>query len=261
MKRVHLIPLVFLACIPAAALAASPFDGTWKLRANDVKFPQKPSVYVLDHGQYECKSCVPSIKVAADGTDQKVTGHSTYDSITVRVVNATTVETTSKLGGRLLDTSTMTVSADGSTMTTKDVDVSGAQPATYVTKAKRVAPAPAGSHAISGSWQTTSLESASDSGSLVTYQGTDNGLKMSANGVSYDAKFGGPSVPITNDPTHTMAALKRINANTIQETDSRGGKPVDIATMTVSADGKSLAVKDNNVESGRSFEYVLVKQP
>ena len=48
------------------------------------------------------------------------------------------------------------------------------------------------------------------------------------------------------DPGHTMVTLKRISADTIEETDKRDGKVVGIFRMTVSKDGKSIsAVLDN----------------
>ena len=62
----------------------------------------------------------------------------------------------------------------------------------------------------------------------VTYTQTAEGLKMSSpTGQSYDAKFDGKAVPIVGDTANTMASIKRIDARTIEETDTRDGKIVD----------------------------------
>ena len=69
------------------------------------------------------------------------------------------------------------------------------------------------------------MNSISDNGLTVTYQGTEDGLKMSdPNGESYEAKFDGKDYPVQGDPGHTMVSLKRIGNDTIEETDKRDGK-------------------------------------
>ena len=57
-------------------------------------------------------------------------------------------------------------------------------------------------------------------------------------GVSYDAKLGGPAVPIKGDPAGTTASVKKVGDNSYEETDMRGGKVVSVTTFTVGTDGK-----------------------
>ena len=45
-----LIPALLL--VPAAALASSAFDGTWKSNVDSVKVTGKPDVYLLAGGEY-----------------------------------------------------------------------------------------------------------------------------------------------------------------------------------------------------------------
>jgi hypothetical protein len=56
-------------------------------------------------------------------------------------------------------------------------------------------------------------------------------------------------------------SLKRIDANTIEETDRRGGKVTDVIRSTVSADGKSMSVVDTMPTRGTTASYTMVKQP
>src|SRR5580693_9261124 len=97
MKRVVISALLL---VPAAALAASAFDGTWKTRMDSFKVTGKPDVFQIVDGVYTCSSCVPEIKVKADGTDQKVSGQSYYDSVAVKVVDAHTVQITDRNAGK-----------------------------------------------------------------------------------------------------------------------------------------------------------------
>ena len=63
--------MAVLLLLPATALAASAFDGTWKTRADTLKTTGKPDVIVIVDGMYTCSSCTPEIKVKADGTTKK----------------------------------------------------------------------------------------------------------------------------------------------------------------------------------------------
>lgn len=253
--------LALLLLSPAMLLAQSPFDGTWMTKLDTAQFPKKPNRYLLNKGMYECSSCVPKFNVKADGTDQKVTGHPYYDTVAVKVVDDHTVELTQKKDGKTMFSGTDTVSSDGNTLTTKFTDQTEDKPVTGEVTSTRVSKGPGGSHAVSGSWRTDKVNSVSDNGLLVTYEGTQDGLKMSdPNGESYDAKFDGKDYPVEGDPGHTMVSLKRIGNDTIEETDKRNGKVVGIAKMTVSSDGKWITVEFTDKERGTTTTYKMEKQ-
>ena len=65
------IIIAALLLLPGAALAGSAFDGTWKLRPDSAKVTGKADHFQVLDGMYTCSSCVPEIKVKADGSDQK----------------------------------------------------------------------------------------------------------------------------------------------------------------------------------------------
>jgi hypothetical protein len=253
--------LALLLLSPAMLLAQSPLDGTWMTKLDTAQFPKKPNSYLLNKGMYECSSCVPKFNVKADGTDQKVTGHPYYDTVAVKVVDDHTVQLTQKKDGKTMFSGTDTVSSDGNTLTTKFTDQTEDKPVTGEVTSTRVSKGPGGSHAVSGSWRTDKVNSVSDNGLLVTYEGTQDGLKMSdPNGESYDAKFDGKDYPVEGDPGHTMVSLKRIGNDTIEETDKRNGKVVGIAKMTVSSDGKWITVEFTDKERGTTTTYKMQKQ-
>jgi hypothetical protein len=251
-----------LTLLTASALfAQSPFDGTWMTKLDTAKLPAKPDKYVLNDNMYDCLTCVPKVSAKADGTDQKVTGHPYYNTIAVKVVNASEVEIIEKKDGKVMYTDTETVSSDGKTLHDKFTDHSGTQPITGEATATRVADGPAGAHAISGSWRTEKFDSVSSNGLTITYQGTPNGLKMSdLNGNSYDAKFDGKEYPINGDPGKTTVTLKRISDREVEETDHRQGKVVGVFRMTVSTDGKSIDASYTDKERGTTTTFTMEKK-
>jgi hypothetical protein len=250
-----------LLLLPAIALAQGPFDGTWKTRVDSMKQSGRPDVFDVTQGMYHCASCVPEVKVKADGSDQSVSGHDYYDSVAVRIINPSSLEIAHKRAGKPAATLTYVVSDGGAMLTVKFTDYSGGQPFNGTLTEKRVGAAPAGAHAASGSWQTDKLVDMADVGRAVTYATTTDSLTMNWNGQSYEAKFDGKEYPVVGDPGKTVVSLKRVGSDTIEETDKRAGNVTDIIRSTVSGDGKTLHVVDNDVIHETRTEYVLDKQP
>jgi hypothetical protein len=253
--------LTMMLLASATLFAQTPFDGTWMTKLDTAKMPTKPEKYTLTNNKYECLTCVPKVEVKADGTDQKVTGHPYYDTVAVKIVDASSVEIIQKKDGKVMSTNQETISADGKTLDLKFTDNSGTQPVTGEIISTRVSAGPTGSHVLSGSWRTSKVNTVSSNGLTVTYQGTADGLKMSdPNGNSYDAKFDGKDYPINGDPGHTMISLKRIGNDTIEETDKRDGKIVGIYRITVSADGKTIQAEYKDKERGTTMAFTMEKK-
>jgi hypothetical protein len=260
MKKVLLVALL----LPALALAAeSPFAGTWKIDLGKVQFPQKPETWVLQNGRYQCITCVPTIDVKADGTDQPTPGSPDSDTLAVKVVDDKTVEFTARKGGKVVSTERSAVSADGKTLTTEFTEYPEAskQPITGKGTMARVAPAPPGSHATSGSWRAAKVDALSDNALIVTYVDTADGLAMTApTGESFDAKFDGRDYPVKGGRVTSTVSLRKVNDRTIEQTTKRDGKVVMVDYMAVSADGKTLTVKSEDREHGTTTTFVAVKQ-
>ena len=249
-----------LLLVPAAALASSAFDGTWKTRTDSLKVTGKPDTFAIVEGNYTCSSCMPEVNIKADGADHTVTGHDNYDSKAVKVVDPKTVEVTNKLAGKVIATNAIMVSADGSTLSGKFTDYSGAKPASGSYTEKRVTAAAPGAHAISGSWQQDKMGEENDALAVVTYEMTPDHFVMHWNGQSYDAKFDGKEYPVTGDPTHTVVTLKRIDNNTVMETDRRNGKITDEIRIAAAKDGNTVEVTDKDPVHGQTTTYTLEKQ-
>ena len=263
MKRLLVVVFWVLVLTPLMAHAQSPLDGTWKINVSTAQMPKKPDVYLLQDGMYHCKTCVPPIDVKADGQDHKVTGHPYYDSVNVKVVDARIVEETDKKNGKVVATSKTTVSADGNTATFEfsDSSATNGAPVTGKGQSVRVAKGPAGSHAVSGSWRTSKVDSVSDNGLMFTYKVDGNVLRMTCpTGQSYTAKLDGTEAPYKGDPGTTSVSVKSVGKNVMEETDKRDGKVISVSLITVSANGKTMSIAISDKLHGTTLQFTAEKQ-
>lgn len=247
--------------LPAVALAKSPFDGTWKTRLDSMQFSGKPDVFEIKDGVYSCSNCVPPYKIKADGSDQPVPEHDYYDHEAVKVTSPTSIEITDKQGGKVIGTTKLSVSADGSKLTGTFTSNVGEKPFNGGFTEKRVGPAAAGAHAISGSWQQDNMSDMSDVARTVTLQSSADGMKMMWNGQTTDAKFDGKEYATVGDPGKTMVSLKKISDHQFEETDRRHGKVFDVVVWTLAADGKTITVVDTDPQHGTKTTSVMERQP
>lgn len=249
-----------LLLVPGMALAASAFDGTWKLRADSVKTTGKGDQFQVLDGIYTCSSCVPEIKVKADGTSQKVKGHDYYDNLAVTVVSPSSIQITEMKGGVRAFVVNYEVSTDGNTLTTKFEDYTGTAVASGTLTETRRAPGPPGSHRVSGLWQPDQLHEVNEAARIYAYQMTDDQFSMQWNGQSYNAKFDGNEYPVHGDPGKTTVTVKRVDDHTVDETDHRQGKVTDEIRLAAGSDGKSIEVSDKDLIHQQVTTYTLEKQ-
>src|SRR6266481_489803 len=116
MKKLFFLVAFAALSMPKLAAAQSAFDGVWKIDMNKVDFSKKPHVFLLQNGMYSCKTCTPPYEIKADGSDQSVSGHPYYDTVAIKVVSDHAIEETDKKNGKVVSTSTSTVSSDGNTV-------------------------------------------------------------------------------------------------------------------------------------------------
>jgi hypothetical protein len=258
MKKL-LFALLALGAI--SAFGQSAFDGTWRLNTQSAEIKGNDK-YSLQKGMYRCDTCVPKIAVKADGKDHKVAGSPYIDTTQVSEVNDHSVEMSSKKGGKPTGKTKMTVSDDGKTLTTEwsFISESGKEGNGKYTS-ERVGDAPAGANKVSGEWHANKIEDASDSVSTFTYKVTGDGISMSdPTGDSYTAKVDGKDYPYKGDPGTTSVSLKKIDDNTIEETDKRNGRVISVARMTVGPDGKTMKLVVDDKLHNATMNWMADKQ-
>ena len=229
------------ASTEAAAGDLTALNGTWKTDRASIKFEQKPDDILLQGGTYKCSTCLPPLEVAADGQFHDVAGRAYSDAMSVKAVDDKTVELKARKGGRDTFVATMTVSADGNTLTRKFKDSSTPNAAAVEgsSSSTRAGPAPAGAHAISGQWTPNEVKEYSEDALNATYKVEGNKVTWAGQGQTYTAEIGGPAVPVPGDIGGTTVTVTQ-DGNSLKETFSREGKVVNEVVTTVSADGSSL---------------------
>lgn len=243
------------------AAAAGGIAGNWKSDLASTQFEDEPNVYLIKDGQYVCSTCNPPLTATADGKFHPVADRPYYDSLAVTIVDERTVKFERKKGDRDVGGSTWTLSPDGNTLNTDFIDKTAATPVTGKGSNTRVGPAPAGAHATSGTWKANPASSVSDAGLTFSYALEGDTLRnRSGDGTSYEAKIGGPDVPVQGDASGLLVTVTRPSDNTFVETYKRAGKVVGVGTVTIGADGKLSGVYENKVQ-GSTTRYTATKQP
>jgi hypothetical protein len=261
MKSLLISASLSLLLIPAAVLADSALDGTWKYVPQSYTQKQ-PDVFVLKDGEFDCRTCNIKFKVKADGQDQPVSGSPYYDTVSVSVVDAHTVQETRKKAGKSVVTVKFTTTDDGKTMTVEFSDsTASAEPVTGSSAYSLAAKGPAGSAFPSGTWRFTKAISFSDNGGTITYK-TDGDMLSMTNplGQSFNIKLDGSDGAYTGDPGQDTIAIKKVSAHEFRETDKLAGKVIGASTMKISADGKTMKIDWADKLNNTSGHSTLAKQ-
>ncbi len=126
---------------------------------------------------------------------------------------------------------------------------------------------------IVGTWKLNVSKSKYDPGpapkSLTAkIEAAGEGEKVTADGVRgddtpiqvvYTAQYDGKDYPITGSPIADTVSLKRLDANTTERTDKKGGKVTQTLTRKVSSDGKTMTVTYKGTDAkGQPFNNVGV---
>jgi hypothetical protein len=265
LKKNRFVPsaLCFLALlsIAAASRAESPISGTWKTDIAQTKFSPKPLIFYISQGWYHCVTCNPTFDVAADGQEHSVTGQS-YDTVSISIVDPHSISMVAKKDGKVAFEQTRTASADGKTLTVhttshpKDSD----KAMTFDSQAKRDGMPIPGVHATSGRW-IVQQEKGSDEAYLTTYKiASDQIIMTSPDGETYTATWGGGDAPYKGAYGVNAVRVRLLAPNKIEETFKRDGREIEVATTTISANGKTATVVDEDKLTGRTSTYVNKKQ-
>lgn len=252
-----------LVAVAAPAAAQSPFDGTFKGDVASAQLPTKPLMRSLKNGVYSCSCDIP-LTVKADGQWQKMQGHPLADEMRVEIIGEDGLKIEARQAGKPTWIETDKVAPNGMTIawTYTDFTAANGQPVKSSGIGKRVGALPAkGLHPINGGWVSTTEGANIDQASLTaTFKAIPGGMAMTwGTGESYEAKFGGPAVPIKGEASGMTVALRQINATSFQETLARAGKPVVINTYVVAPDMSVMVTSENPVQKTVT-KYKMIRQ-
>jgi hypothetical protein len=124
-----------------------------------------------------------------------------------------------------------------------------------------------------GTWKLNTAKSRYDPGPVpksntITITAAPNGIHVVAKGedaagkptgIDYTATFDGKDAAVKGAPAYDAVSLKRVDANTTEQTRKKEGKTVQTMTRKVSADGKIMTVTTRGKdENGRTINTVAV---
>jgi hypothetical protein len=238
--KLLLKPILIAALLGSAsfALAAEgPFTGTWKLNLDKSNFTGDTVKFSSAGGSMRVTGGGESYEFKGDGSESKTR----FGTAAWKKINDNTWEETDMVNGRLDSKTTWTLSDDGKTLTAR---VTGDKPGGGSFDDTAIYTRTAGTKGLTGTWKDKEFKGSSPS--LFTLTETGNSLtfdepdfKLKAVG-EFDGKPGtveGPSIP-----PGASFVLAKAGPRSFKMTRTQNGKPLDMATWTVSADGKSMTV-------------------
>ena len=258
----RLVLLALAVLLPRTSVAQSLFDGRWRIDPVEDQLSAKPRVFLLKDGAYRCASCTPAFDIKADGSDQKIAGEPCYDTVAITIVDASSIVETDRRNGKTVGGSRKIVSPDGNTLTDEWTESCDAEGNVITGKQifTRIKDAPPGAHAVSGSWQVSRPAELSENALVGTFKLDASTFSLSdPTGQSYIANLDGTETPIKGDLSNTIVSVRLIDANTVEETDKRDGKIVQVVRYSVAHDGKSMSITFTDKVRGTTVQSTAHK--
>jgi hypothetical protein len=247
--------LVFVIAAPTLIAAADPpYAGKWKMNPAKSDFGETTITYEqLPSGEMQATTAGQSFKFKMDGKDYPAWfgNEAAWTSL-----SPTSWQAVWKLKGKVLATDTLTLSADGKTLT---VNTKGTKPNGETIDDTLVSERVSGGPGLAGKWKTKNMKSSSPNVLEFAPSGTDGlAFKIVDMGLSCDAKLDGKDHPCsgpTLGPGWTVAFTGE-GARGLNMTVKNNGKAVFKISYSVSADGKTLT--ENGVAAGTNEKTKVV---
>jgi hypothetical protein len=231
------IRLAVLCSIVTAGMAADlPYAGKWKMNMARSDFGQTTITFEnLAGGEWRTIAFGITYKFRMDGKDYP---DSMGGTAAWKAVDANTWELVAKGNGKVTETDSFKLGADGKTLTDKGRQM---KPDGGSIESTTVYERASGGPSLAGKWKTRKVSGAS--GTMEMIASGANGLifKDLDMGMSCDAKLDGKDYSCKGPmlPPGFTVAMKNA-ARSLDLTVKKDGKPFFIATYTVAADGKSM---------------------
>ena len=229
--------LALLCGIVSVGMAADlPYAGKWKVNLAKSDYGQTTVTFEsLPGGEWQSTAFGITYKFKMDGKDYPDNMGGTAEW---KAVGANTWELVAKANGKVTETDTFKLGADGKTLTdiARQMKADGGSLETSAVY-ERVSGGPS----LAGKWKTRKVSGASEMMEM-TASGTDGLiLKDPDMGMNCDAKLDGKDYPCTGPmlPPGFTVAMKNA-ARSLDLTVKKDGKSFFNATYTVSPDGKTM---------------------
>jgi hypothetical protein len=251
------VAIIAMVSVAGAAIQGPAYAGKWKLNTAKSDFGQMTATYEAVPGGFKATMDGLSYTFTTDGKEV-ATPWGTMQS--VKAINATTWEATSKVNGKLFATDTISLSADGKTMTvvSKMTQPSGGPGATTLTFTRV-----SGTSGLAGTWKAAKMSSTSAGIIEIAVKGPDGiVLRFLDQNATCDGKFDSKPHAAVGPifPAGWTCTFSKNTATGFSVVFSKDGKPMYASTFTVSADGKTLTDDGGAVNTKERTKAVYDKQ-
>lgn len=226
-----------IASTQSDGAADLPYAGTWKLNLAKSDFGETTVTYSQTaSGQMQFTALGQSYTFLVDGMDYPSLfgGTSAWKQI-----DASTWEIALKQNGKLINTMTTTLSADGKTLTTNE---KGPKPTGGTFDRTTVYARVSGGPGLVGIWKTKNPPRMPRIVELVPSRSDGLAIRFPDDLESCDAKFDGKDYPVTGpiaQPGMTLA-IQKTSPRSFDVTGKQDGKPIFKFSFAVAGDGRTL---------------------
>ena len=257
--RIQFWNAILVATSAAGFLVAAdaPYVGKWKMNPAKSDFGESTVTYEqMPGGVTKATMDGQSYTFKTDGKENPTPWGMT---IAVKAIDGKTWEMTDRANGKVINTSTLKLSADDKTMTmaSKRVKANGETTNDSMTL-QRVSGGPG----LPGKWKMKNLNSSAPSTLELSSKGADSlVLKMDEKNVC-DARFDGKDYPASGPvwPSGWTCVIAKSGTNGFDVTWKKDGKPMYKATSTASPDGKTLTESGSPAGVAEKFRIVYDRQ-
>src|SRR5450631_2215392 len=258
MRIKHLLFPTLLAITAAAALAQSPFDGTWIMNQGKSHLAGDTMTFeAAGDGMLKYTDSVVSYTFKTDGSEFKTP---TGSDRTFKMVDATTYEAASKRDGTPLGSSTWKLSDHDKRLT---IDFKGIKANGETYEDTSVYDRTSGKSGLVGSWKSKDVKLGSPSSLVLASSGADDvTLSIPAEKATCNAKWDGKDYPVTGGttPAGVTLAISKMGAKGFKLVQKLNGKATSIEEYKLSSDGKVLDTKGTDGEGKEPYSIVWDKQ-
>ena len=241
---------LFCAVVSIALAGDMPYVGKWKMNLAKSDFGQTTIMLEsLPGGEWQFTGFGITYKFKMDG---KEVADGMGGTTAWKQVDANTWSVEAKANGKVTETDTFKLSADGKKLSqsSKSMKVDGGS-IDNTTVYERASGGPS----LEGKWKTKNISGGSSMFEYVA-SGTDGLIYKDPDmGLTCDAKLDGKDYPCTGPmtPPGFTVSLKRGTAS-LEFSIKKDGKPIFNGSYTVSADGKSMVETGTLPSSGEKFK-------
>jgi hypothetical protein len=252
---------LLLVLSSTACFAETPFAGTWVVQPQLTEYSLRPLSFMIERGTYKRTSCVPYPEVPTDGQEHDVVGDPLVQSMSVRLLDASRIEVTQKIGGKLVWRGNYTVSKGQKSMTLAYEDDRASHPVSGTVQFAREGEIVPNAHLLSGSWRAEKLIDLSPSGMTMTLEDTENGLHMSASdGRGYDIRFDRQDYPLTGYLDGATVQVGRRTPRVLQVNRKQHGTYIEMSIGEISDDGETMQLGQLDWQCQSKVVWTLRKQ-